>query len=101
LGQNALLAEELDALVARAVHADLRAAPQAPADLEADLRAAVEAERVRQQIAEVPLAERTREAVRDPEAPLPARHAQRRRQRGEIEVGLQGIEPGIGIGLLR
>ena len=99
--QQRVLPEDLDRAIAGAVDADLRARAQPVAQLEADLRARVEAEEVGQQIAEIAAAERTREAVRHAERDLVLRQAQRRRQRGEIEVGLQRIEPDVGIRCLR
>ena len=51
--------------------------------------------RVRQQIAEVALAERPREAVRHAERAREPRHPQRRRQRDQREVGLRRIDGAI------
>ena len=67
---TSVLPEELDRPIAGAVDADLRARHDAEAVLEPDLRAAVEAEEVLGQVAEVALAERTREAVGDAERAL-------------------------------
>ena len=55
LPEQLMLPEELNRLVAGAVDADLRSAQESEAIFEADLRAAVGAETVREQIAEVAL----------------------------------------------
>jgi hypothetical protein len=59
-----VLAEKLDGAIARPVNADLRAGQQPVPELEADLGAVIESKEIRQQIAEVPLAQRAREPVR-------------------------------------
>ena len=89
--QPAVLREELDRPVARAVDADLRASHDAEPVLEADLRAAVEAEEIRGEVTEIALPERTRKAMRDAERALVLRDAQRRRQVDEREVRLRSI----------
>ena len=99
--QQRMLAEEFDRSIARAIDADLCAAREPVAQLEPDLRPRVESEEVGQQIAEIAPAERTREAVRHAERELVRRQAKRRRQFSEIEVGLQRIQPDIGIRRLR
>ena len=87
-----MLPEELDRSIRRPVDADLRAAHDAEAILETDLRTAVEAEQVSGEVAEVALSERPREPVRDPEGALVPRHAQRRRQRHECEIRLGQVD---------
>ena len=70
LPQQRLLRVQEDRAVAGAVDPELRAAEETEPQTEADLRAAVEAEEVRREVAEVALAERPREAVRQPEGQL-------------------------------
>ena len=68
--------------------------------LEPDLRAAVEAEEVLDQIAEVALAERPREAVGDAERALVPGQPQGRRQADQGEVGLGQVDVEVGIVVL-
>ena len=89
--QPAVLREELDRPVARAVDADLGTAHDAEPVLEADLRAAVEAEEILGEVTEIALPERTRKAMRDAERALVFRDAQRSRQIDEREVRLRSI----------
>ena len=98
LRPEVVLAEQLDRPVARAMDPDLRAAGEAIPQLESDLRPRIEAEEVRREIAEVSLAERPREPVRDAERQLVHRHPQRRRQRRKVEIGLERVDPCVGIG---
>src|SRR5687767_10623169 len=97
LVHEVVLAEELDAAIARAMHANLRAAHQAVPHFESYLSASVEAERVGQEIAEIPLTERPRESMGDAERPFSPRQPQRGWKRREIEVRLQRIDEGVGI----
>ena len=85
----------------RAVDSDLRAAKDAEAIFEADDGAAVEPEQVADQVAEIAVAERAAKAMRDAKRALVARHAQRRGQRREREVGLREVDVAIGIVFLR
>src|SRR5687768_13472429 len=104
LAQDVVLREELYRPVARAVDADLCAGQQPIADLEADLRAAVDAKQIREQVPDIPLPEVPREAVCHPERPFARRHPQRRRQCQQCELRLHGIYDDIRIvalGLLR
>ena len=78
--QQAVLREELDRPVARAVDADLQAAHQAEAVFQPDLRAGVEPEEILEQVAEVALSQRPAEAVGHAKRALEPRHAQRGRQ---------------------
>jgi hypothetical protein len=64
---------ELDGLVRGAIDADLRAAERRVLQLETDLRAGVEAEEPSGEIAEVAVAERAQEAMRQPERHLALR----------------------------
>ena len=92
-----MLGEELDRPIRCPVNADLCPAHEAKPVLEADLRAAVEAEQITGKVAEASLAERACEAMRHAERALELRHAQRRRQRDESEVGLSEVDVQIGI----
>ena len=86
-----MLAEKLDRPIARPVNADLRAAHDAEPVLESDLRAVVDAECVRQQVAEITLAQRTREAVRHPErARRTAASAAWSAARSSVKSGCEG-----------
>src|SRR5437764_5654265 len=68
LAHDAVLPEELDRLVARAVNADLAVLDDAEAVLEADDAAVVEAEEIAEQAARAGVAvERAREAMRHAE----------------------------------
>src|SRR5258708_5629268 len=98
---DALLAEDLDRPIAGAMDPDLRAGHQPVAELEAALRAGIEAEEIADQVAEVPAPEWSREPMRHAERHLVHGQPQRRRQGREIEVRLQRIEPAVGIGALR
>src|SRR5262245_57264419 len=80
---------------------DLRSAQNAEAVFEANLRAAVGAEAIGQQVAEVALSERTREAMRHPKRARELGHAQRRRQSNEREVRLTWIDSAIARRLCR
>ena len=100
LPDHLLLPEELDRPIARPVKADLRAAHDAEPVLEPDLRAVVDAESIGQQVAEITLAQRTREAVGHPERAPESRHPQRGRQRDQREVGLRGIDRAVGVPLV-
>ena len=99
LVQEVVLPEDLNRPIARAMDADLRTRGEAVTQLEADLRARIKSEKVRRQIAEVSLPQRTGEPVRDAERQLVHRHSQRRRQRRKVEVGLEGIHPNVRIRL--
>ena len=72
--ERAVLREELDRPVARAVDADLRPSHDAEAVLESDLGTVVETEEIREQVAEVTLTERTRKAMGQAEYALVTRH---------------------------
>ncbi len=61
----------------------LRPGSEAVAQFEADARRAVEAEEVGKEVPGVPLADRAREPVRQPERELAGGHPQGRRERGE------------------
>jgi hypothetical protein len=98
--EEVVLAEDLNRPIARAMDADLGAAHQAVTQLEADLGAAVDAEAVAEQITEVALSERPREAVRHAKRQLVARQAKRRRKCRQVEVGLNRIDQDVGIGAL-
>ena len=100
LPEHLLLPEELDRPVARPVKPDLRAAHDAEPVFEPDLRAVVDAESIGQQVAEITLAQRTREAVGHPERASEPRDPQRGRQRDEREVGLRGIYRTVGVALV-
>ena len=78
LVQEIVLTEDLNRAVARPVHADLRPRKQSVSNLEPNLRAPIDPERIGQEVAEVALAERSGKAVRHPERPLAVGHAQRR-----------------------
>ena len=95
--EEALLPEDLNGAVARAVDADLRARQQAVTELEADLRPSIDAEAVRDEVAEITLAERPREAMGDPEREPVFGHPQRGRQADEREIGLEDIDRLVGI----
>jgi len=97
LVQERVLPEKLDRAIARSVDTDLRSRHEAITQFETNLRAAVEREQVRRQIAEIPLTERTRKPVGHPERQLVHRHPQRRRQRCEVEVWLKRIHAHVGI----
>jgi hypothetical protein len=92
LSEQLMLAEELDRLVAGAMDTDLSPAENPEAILEAYLRATVRAETVREQVAEVPLAEGACEAMRDAECARILRHAQRRRKADEGKVRLARVD---------
>ena len=62
---------------------------------EADLRAAIGTEAVRQQIAEITLAERPRETMGDPERAAEPRHPQSGWQRNQGEVRLRRIDRAV------
>ncbi len=91
LTQRLVLQEELNRALARPMDAELRSRDDPEAVLEADLRAAIEAEEVRRQVAERSLAEGPREAVRDAERAAEAGNAQRRRQPDDREVRLRRV----------
>ena len=65
--------------------------------LQADLRAAIDPEEIRYQVAEVATAKLTGEAVGDAKRPLVARHPERRWQRRKDEVRLQRIDANVGV----
>ena len=94
---SCVLGQELDGPVVVPVHRQLGAAEQPEAVLEPDLGAAVEAEEVLDQIHEVALAERPREAVGDAEAALVPGQPQRRRQADQGEVGLGEVDVEVGV----
>jgi hypothetical protein len=95
LAERVVLAEEQDRPAAHPVNPDLRARTQTVPEAEPDERARVQAEEVLDEAAEVSLPEGPREPVRDAEVPLPVRHAQRGRQRREVEVGLQQVDAAV------
>jgi hypothetical protein len=101
LVQQIVLPEQLYRAIARSMDPDLRAGQKPVSQLETDLRPVVEPEEIRQQIAEVSLSERAREAVRHAERGFAPGHAQRRGQRHEGEVRLQRVHRDIGVRLLR
>src|SRR3989442_1344720 len=71
------LREELDGAVAGAVDPELRPAEHAVAQLQADLRAVVEAEEIGEQVAEAALAQGPREAMGHAEPELVPRQPER------------------------
>src|SRR5690348_213049 len=93
---DALLSENLDGAIARAMHADVRPLEQPVADFEADLRAAVEFEEIVEHVAPA-ASERAQKPVRHAKRKLPVRHPERRRQGHEVEVRLERIESDIRI----
>ena len=100
LVEERVLAEDLGVPIARAVHANLRAAGQAVAKFQANLGRRVEAEKIVREIPEVSLTERPREAMGHPKRKLVNRHPERRWQRRQVEVRLQRIDPEVRIRLL-
>ena len=89
--------EELNCTVRCAVDADLGEAKDPEAILETNLRAAIQAEQVAGEIAEIAGAKRPAEAVRDTKGALVTWNAQRRVQRREVEVRLREVDVAIGI----
>jgi hypothetical protein len=64
------------------------------------LRAVVDAEAIGQQVAEITLTQRTREAMGHPERAPEPWYPQRGRQRDEREVGLRGVDRTVGVPLV-
>ena len=75
--QHALLREQLDRAIAGPVDADLSTGEKAVPHLQAHLRAAIDPEEIRYEVAEVATAKLTGEAVGDAKRPLVARHPER------------------------
>src|SRR5437773_11938021 len=100
LPEHPVLAEELDRPIARAMDADLSVGHDPESVLEADLRAGVDAEKIGGEIAEVPLAQGTSEAVGDAEGALEFRQPKRRRQGDQRKVRLCQFEHRI-VSILR
>ena len=96
--QQALLPEDLDRAIARPVHADLRARQQPVANSRPICAPESKPKKSLNRSPKSPLPERPREPVRDAERALAHRHPQRGRQRRQGEVGLQRIEPAVGVG---
>jgi hypothetical protein len=101
LPDHVLLKKDLDRSVARSVKADLRSREEAEAELEADLRPAIEAEEIGRQIPEITRAQRTREAVGDTEGGLMAREPERCGQVDDGEIRLRTIHLRVRVVLAR
>ena len=89
LPQDALLSEQLDRAVARAIGADVGRGCQAETVFEAYGRTGIEPEQILDKIAEPALAEWSTEPVRESERTLKSREGTRRGQCHDREVALE------------
>ena len=94
------MALELDGPIGGAIDAELRAAERRVFQVEADLRARIEAEEALDEIAEVAVAHRPQEAVRQPERQLALRQPQVGVERRDVEVRLRVVRIAIRIVVL-